>query len=46
MAPARKRMPIAMWLHSSYRALPVSTWWRITFDTPHRILWLNQLVTM
>ena len=46
MAPARKRMPIAMWLHSSNRALPVSTWWRITLETPHRMPWLNQLVMM
>ena len=37
MAPARKRMPIAMWLHSSKRACPSSMWWRITFDTPHRM---------
>ena len=33
-----------MWLHSSYRAFPVSTWWRITLETPHRMPWLNQLV--
>ena len=25
IAPARKRMPIAMWLHSSKRAAPLST---------------------
>ena len=46
IAPARNRIPIARWLHSSNRALPVSTWCRMTLEMPHRMPWLNQLVIM